>query len=150
MIKSTSLCFSISSVWKFVIKKDISYPWGPGVSLKEKQTGSGPANLDGLPPEDEEGLGTLCEESGELVDQDVLNLVGLLDLDADSYAVDAGLNEHALVLVAGNCQRRQQDLGRCPSLDLGDIVALGGLRCEVGEAEGGSQATPDSLEVGAE
>lgn len=26
MIKSTSLCLSISSVWKFVIKKEISYP----------------------------------------------------------------------------------------------------------------------------
>jgi hypothetical protein len=29
-------------------------------------------------------------------------------------------------------------------------VALGGLRREVGEAEGGRQAAPDSLEVGAE
>jgi hypothetical protein len=27
MIKSTSLCFNISSVWKFVIKKEISYPY---------------------------------------------------------------------------------------------------------------------------
>jgi hypothetical protein len=26
MIKSTSLCFSISSVWKFVIKNEMSYP----------------------------------------------------------------------------------------------------------------------------
>lgn len=26
MIKSTSLCFNISSVWKFVIKKEMSYP----------------------------------------------------------------------------------------------------------------------------
>jgi hypothetical protein len=80
----------------------------------------------------------------------MLDLVGLLDLDADSYAVDAGLNEHSLVLVAGNRQRRQQHLGGCPGFDLGDIVALGGLRCEVGEAEGGCQAAPDSLEVGAE
>ena len=27
IMKSTSLCFSISSVWKFVIKNEISYPW---------------------------------------------------------------------------------------------------------------------------
>jgi hypothetical protein len=27
MMKSTSLCFNISSVWKFVIKKEISYPY---------------------------------------------------------------------------------------------------------------------------
>lgn len=26
MIKSTSLCFSISSVWKFVMRKEMSYP----------------------------------------------------------------------------------------------------------------------------
>jgi hypothetical protein len=84
------------------------------------------------------------------VDQDVLDLVGLLDLDADPYAVDAGLDEHALVLVARNGQGRQQHLGRRAGLDLGDIVPLGGLRCEVGEAEGGRQAAPDSLEVWAE
>jgi hypothetical protein len=37
----------------------------------------------------------------------MFNLVGLLDLDADPYAVDAGLDEDALILVAGNCQWRQ-------------------------------------------
>jgi hypothetical protein len=60
--------------------------------------------LDGLPPEDEEGLGSLGQESGKLVDQDVLDLVCLLDLDAYPYAVDAGLDEDTLVLVPGNDQ----------------------------------------------
>ena len=105
----------------------------------------GQSNLDGLPPEDEEGLGALCQEASELVDQDMLDLVGLLDLDAASYAVDAGLDEDALVLVAGNREGRQQHLGRRAGLDLGDIVPLGGLGCKVGETEGGRQAAADGL-----
>lgn len=27
MMKSTNLCFNISSVWKFVIRKEMSYPY---------------------------------------------------------------------------------------------------------------------------
>ncbi len=81
----------------------------PGTARRRS---SGRSNLDGLPPENEEGLGTLCQEPGKLVDQDVFDLVGLFDLDADPYAVDAGLDEDTLVLVAGNRQGRQQHLGR--------------------------------------
>lgn len=79
--------------------------------------------------------------------QDVLDLVSLLDLDADAHAVDAGLDEDALVLVARNRQGRQEDLGGRPGFDFGDIVSLGGLGCEVGQAEGGCQAAADGLEV---
>ena len=64
-----------------------------------------PTDLDGFPSEDEEGLGTLCQEAGELVDQDVLNLVCLLDSDADTDAVDAGLDEDTLVLITRDSQR---------------------------------------------
>ena len=32
MMKSTSLCFNISSVWKFVIRKEMSYPYSEGQS----------------------------------------------------------------------------------------------------------------------
>jgi hypothetical protein len=69
------------------------------------------SNLDGLPPENKERLGALRQEAGKLVDQDMLDLVGLLDLDADSYAVDARLDEDPLVLVARNGQWRQEHLG---------------------------------------
>jgi hypothetical protein len=103
--------------------------------------------LDGLPPENEEGLGSLCQEAGELVHQDTLNLVRLLDLDAYAHAVDRGLDEHALVLVARNRQWSEKHLGRCLGLNLGDIVALSSLGGEVGEAEGGRETAPDSLEV---
>lgn len=36
------------------------------------------------------------------MDEDVLNLVCLLDLDADADAVDARLDQDSLVLVPGN------------------------------------------------
>jgi hypothetical protein len=45
-------------------------------------------SFDGFPPQNIEALGALGQEAGELVHEDVLNLVGLLDLDAYSYAVD--------------------------------------------------------------
>lgn len=32
IMKSTSLCFNISSVWKFVIRKEMSYPYSGGQS----------------------------------------------------------------------------------------------------------------------
>ncbi|KUI73012.1 hypothetical protein VM1G_11840 [Cytospora mali] len=104
-------------------------------------------HLDRLPPQYEEGLGPLLQEPRELVYQDMLDLVGLLDLDADAHAVDAGLDKDALVLVSCDGQRSQKDLRRCPGLDLGHIVSLGGLGCEVGKAEGRCQAAADSLEV---
>lgn len=44
------------------------------------------------------------------MDQDILNLVGLLDLDADAHGVDGRLDENALVFVAGDRQGCQQDL----------------------------------------
>ena len=52
-----------------------------------------------LPSQYEESLSSLREEPGELMDEDMLNLVCLLDLNADTGAVDAWLNEDTLVLV---------------------------------------------------
>lgn len=62
----------------------------------------------------------------------MLNLVGLLDLDGYPDRVDAGLDQDAFVLVAGDGQRCQEHLGRGLRFDLGDIVTLGGLGSEVG------------------
>jgi len=44
----------------------------------------------------------LGQKAREFVHKDVLDLVGLLDLDADPHGVDAWLNEHSLVLVAAD------------------------------------------------
>lgn len=108
------------------------------------------AYLDRLPPQDEETLCSLFQEARELVYKDVLDLVGLLDLDADADGVDGGFDEHALVLVACDGKRCQQDFWARPGLDLGHIVTFGSLRCEVGQAEGGGQTAADSLEVRSE
>lgn len=114
-------------------------------SCQADRADSANTHLDWFPPQDEERLGALLQEPGELVYQDVLDLVSLLDLEADAHAVDAGLDQDALVLVARNGQGRQEDLGRRAGLDLGDVMPLGGLGCEVGQAEGGCQAAADGL-----
>ena len=62
----------------------------------------GTAYLDSLPSQDEKGLGALGQEASELVDEDVLNLIGLLDPDAYTDTVYAGLYEDSLVLVSGD------------------------------------------------
>jgi len=56
--------------------------------------------------------------------QNMLNLIGLLNFDADSDAVDAWLNEDFLVVVPRYGQRVQQDLWRACRFNLGDIVSL--------------------------
>lgn len=40
----------------------------------------------------------------------MLNLVGLLNLNADTNGVDAGLDQDSLVVVAGDVERGEQDL----------------------------------------
>lgn len=106
--------------------------------------------LDRLSSQNEKRLGSLRQESGKLVYKDVLDFVGLLDLDAYSDRVDARLDEDPLVFVARNRQRRQEDLGRRLGLNLGDIVSLGRLRRKVGEGQSRRQAAADALEVGTE
>lgn len=54
--------------------------------------------------QNEEGFGSLSQESGELVYQDILNLIGLFYPDANSHTVDARFYEDLLVLIAGNGQ----------------------------------------------
>lgn len=106
--------------------------------------------LDGLPPQNEERLGSLSQEPCELMDQNVLNLVCLLDLDAYSYTVDTWLDVYTLILVSRHGERIQDDLRRARSLNFGDIVTLRGLRGKVGEGESGRERRAHALEVWAE
>jgi hypothetical protein len=58
------------------------------------------------------------------MDQDMLDLVCLLDLDAYPHAVDAGLDQDSLILVARYGEWVQNHFwGRC-SFDLGHIVSF--------------------------
>lgn len=90
------------------------------------------------------------QEASELVNQNVLNLVGLLDLDRHTDRVDGRLDKHPLVLVSGDGQGRQQHFGRALGLDLRNVVSFGRLRGKVAEGQAGRQAASDCLEVGAE
>ena len=54
---------------------------------------------DRFSSEHNEALRALHHESGKLVAQYPLNLVGLFDLDAYAHRVDGRLDENALILV---------------------------------------------------
>lgn len=92
-----------------------------------------PTYLDRLPPQNEERLRSLRQESRELVHQNVLNLVRLLYPYADAHTVDRGLDEDSLFLVSRHGKRVEDQLGRGASFDLGDIVSFTSLRSEVGQ-----------------
>lgn len=92
-----------------------------------------------LPPQDKERLGALCQESCELVDQNMFDLVGLLYPDADADTVDTRLNEDLLIFVAGDVQRVQQELGGAAGFDFGDIVSFRGLGGKVGDGQRSSE-----------
>lgn len=100
----------------------------------ESITRVGSVYLDGLPPEDKEGLGALLQEPSEFMDQDMLDFIRLLYPNADANAVDTGFDENLLILVARNGQGVEKKLGGAGRLDLGDIVSLGCLRSEVGDS----------------
>jgi hypothetical protein len=74
-----------------------------GVEVRDQETDI--VALDRLSPQNIKALRTLCQEARELVDKDVLNLVGLLDLDAYSHTVDRRLDVHSFVLVTGHGKR---------------------------------------------
>lgn len=59
--------------------------------------------------------------------QNGFDFIGLLDLDANSDTVDAGLDEYSLVFVSCNRQRRKESLGRRSRFDFWDVMPLGGL-----------------------
>ncbi len=80
--------------------------------------------LYSLPPQYEKSLRPLCQKPCKLVHQDILNLVCLLNLNTDAYAVDTGLDQNSFVFVSGDSQRIEQDFGGTSGFDLGDIVAF--------------------------
>ena len=57
-------------------------------------------HLHCLPSQYNEALRPLHHETRELVAKNSLNLVGLLDLDAQANRVDRWFNQHTLILVS--------------------------------------------------
>jgi hypothetical protein len=84
-------------------------------------------HLNRLPPQHKESLRPLRQEPRKLMHQDMLNLVRLLDLDADAHTVDARFDEDTLVFVSRHGKGVEEDFGRRPCFYLWDIVSLGGL-----------------------
>lgn len=56
------------------------------------------------------------------MDQDILYFVCLLDLDANSYTVNARLDQDFLVLIAGDGERIKEDFRGAGSFNLGNVV----------------------------
>jgi len=81
-------------------------------------------NLDRFPPQDEERLGSLCQESCEFVDQNVLDLIGLLYPYADSHTVDTRLDEHPFILITRNSKGIQEDFWRACGLNFWNVVSF--------------------------
>lgn len=72
------------------------------------------AHLDRFSPQNHETLRPLHHEPRELVTQNPLNLIRLLDLDADPDGVYRGLNKHSFIFVPGDYKRVKEDFFRCP------------------------------------
>lgn len=69
----------------------------------------------------------------------MLDFIRLLYSNANTDTVHTGFNEDFLVLIPRNRQGVEEQFWRGTSLDLGDIMPLGGLRSEVGDCEGSGQ-----------
>lgn len=102
---------------------------------------------DRFPPQHNKVLGTLHHEARKLVRKDMLDLVCLLDLDAQTHTVHRGLNQHDLVFIPADGQRRKDHLGRRLRLDFGDIVALDDLRRKVFQRQRSSERRAHALQV---
>lgn len=122
----------------------MSYPFDdflgqPSSELSGKRERMKRTDLDRLSSQNDKRLCALHEESGEFVCEDPLDLVGLLDADAQSDAVDACLDEHPLVFISRNDERRQEGLFRRARFHLGLVVPLDVLRRKVLQRQCGSQ-----------
>jgi hypothetical protein len=76
-----------------VIKNEMSYPCKPISHQNEVIEGRTLTNLDRFSPQNYEALRSLHHKSRKLVTQDPLNLICLLDLDADPDRVHRGFDK---------------------------------------------------------
>ena len=73
----------------------------------------------------------MCDESCELMHQDVFYVIRLLYLNAHPHTIHRRLYEDFLILISGYVEGIEEDFGAASGFDFGDIVPLGCLRGEV-------------------
>jgi hypothetical protein len=111
MMKSTSLCLSIVSPWKFVIKNEISYPFNPNQRTHPPHPRR--THIDRLPPQNHKILRPHGHKPRKLLTQDPLNLIRLLDGDGYSDRVDGWFDEDAFGFVSGDDEWVEEDFDGC-------------------------------------
>ena len=127
MMKSTSLCFSISSVWTFVMRNEMSKPWKHISFALKSHSLSQRAHLDWFSPQYEECLRSLRQKPRKLVHQNILYFIRLLDLYANARTVYTRLDKDFLVFVSSDSEWIEENFWRGSSFDFWDIVSLWGL-----------------------
>lgn len=106
--------------------------------------------LHWFPPEDEEVLRPHHHEPHELMAQDLLNLIGLLDSDADSDRVDGALDQNFLFVVTADDHRLEEQLFTAPYFHLWFVMSLHHLRGEILQADGRLQGSTNCIEIWAQ
>jgi hypothetical protein len=64
----------------------------------------------------------------------MLNLICLLDLDADPNTIDTRLDKNPFILVSRNCKRIQKDFRGGVRFYFRNVMSLGCLGCKVRKA----------------
>ncbi len=80
----------------------MSYPCGASTSTLAQigHVQGGRMHLDGFSTQHDEALRSLHQESCEFMAENALDLICLLDLNANTDRVDRGLDKHSLVFVS--------------------------------------------------
>jgi len=102
---------------------------------------------DGLAAEHKEVIGTLSEEAHETLGKDGIELIKLLQADADANAVHGSLDEDTLLLVTSDNNRVAKQLLAHLALDLRLVVALHNLAAKVCDAHRSSDSVADGVSV---
>lgn len=106
--------------------------------------------LNRFPPQDEEVLCSHHHEPHKFMAEDLLNLIGLFDSNADSHGVYRPLDQDLLLVIAAYDHRLQQKLFAAPNLHLRLVVSLHHLRGEVLQTQGCLKSGAHCIQVGSQ
>jgi len=102
---------------------------------------------DGLATKHKEVISTLGKEAHETLCKDGIELIKLLEADADANAVHRSLDENTLLLVTRDNNGVAKQLLAHPALNLRLVVALHNLTGKVCDAHSSSDGATDGVSV---